>query len=87
MKTKEEVWMIRKNIKKIEEEYKPKEELFCENVETNEILKKVWSLEESDRRVLILYAEIKSHRKVAEILQVSEFSIRKKLKQIKKMVA
>lgn len=61
----------------VEEEYRYNPE------QPSELLKAFSGLKISDRRLLILYAELRSLRKVAELYNCSEKTIRNKLKSIK----
>ena len=59
-------------IQKIEEEYKPDETIWNEDDEDMTLLKKsLMKLNESDRIIMLLYAETQSLREVGKMLGVS----------------
>lgn len=72
-------------MQKIGDEYKPDETIF--NVDDNDmtLLKRsLMSLKESDRIIMLLYAETQSLREVGKMLGVSHTIIYKEIKRIKK---
>jgi len=72
-------------IEDIEEEYNFKFNQF--NSETCEMLRiALNSLSITDRRILILYSELKSLRKVAALLYCSYSTVYKRIKKIKKQI-
>lgn len=72
-------------IQKIEEEYKPDLTIWNEDDEDMTLLKKtLMKLNESDRIIMLLYAETQSLREVGKMLGVSHTIIFKEIKRIKK---
>lgn len=72
-------------IQKIENEYKPDETIFNTDDDDMTLLKKtLMSLKESDRIIMLLYAETQSLREVGKMLGVSHTIIYKEIKRIKK---
>ena len=72
-------------IQKIEEEYKPNETIWNEDDEDMTLLKKsLMKLNESDRIIMLLYAETQSLIEVGKMLGVSDTIIFKEIKRIKK---
>lgn len=72
-------------IQKIENEYKPDETIFNTDDDDITLLKQtLMSLKESDRIIMLLYAETQSLREVGKMLGVSHTIIYKEIKRIKK---
>lgn len=69
----------------IEEEYKPNNDIFCEDDITIDRIKKVIynTLDEPERRIILVYAEIGNIRDTAKIFKVSPSTIWNKIKDIK----
>lgn len=61
------------NMMKLMEEYEPNDDIFCEDSEDMRKLKHIIfdRLPEVDKRVILLYSELQSLRKVAKYLGVS----------------
>lgn len=49
-----------------------------------QIFKNLWRLDESDRKTIILYAELRSSRMVGEVLGVSHQTVLNRVREIKK---
>lgn len=73
------------NIKKVIEEYQPDCDIFSQEDESVAKLKDIIfnRLSEIDKRVILLYAEVQSQRKVAKILGVSPGTVNKLIKRIR----
>lgn len=80
--------MTRRGIKEILDRYRPSEDIFCEDSEKVRKVKFVIynCLNEVDRRVILLYAELGTQRALAERLGVSTSTVNKLLKEIRKKI-
>ncbi len=80
--------MTKEEIKWILEEYRPNEDIFCEDSDRVRRLKFVIynCLNEIDRRVILLYSELGTQRKLARELGVSASTVNKLLKEIKRKI-
>lgn len=76
------------NFKKIFEDYQPDNDIFSEEPEVVAKLKDVIfnRLSEIDRRVILLYAELQSQRKVAKLLGVSASTVNILIRRIRKEI-
>lgn len=77
------------DIEEILDDYRPNDDdIFNEDTEEMKKLKKIiyTNLDEVDRRVILLYAELGSLRKLGSILGVSASSAFLKIKTIKKKI-
>lgn len=76
------------DIYKILDEYKPDDDLFSEEDERiNKVKHIIYDcLTESNKRIILLYAEYGSLRDVADILNVSHTTIFYEIKKIKKII-
>lgn len=76
------------NLRKVMKEYSYDNSIFCDD---DEIVRKIkyivnYELTEIEKRVMILYAEIGSQRKLAKELDVSSSSCNLLIKQIRKKI-
>ena len=73
------------NIRYLEEEYLSTDDtIWCEDEKLNAIKHKIMDrLNDTEKRLLLLYAEIGSQRKVAELLRVSPATINRIIKDIR----
>ena len=80
--------MTRTGIKEILDRYRPSEDICCEDSERVRKVKFVIynCLNEVDRRVILLYAELGTQRALAERLGVSTSTVNKLLKEIRKKI-
>lgn len=76
------------NFKRIFEEYKPDTDIFTKDDELIGKLKDIIfnRLSEIDRRVILLYAEMHSQRKVARLLGVSPSTVNILIRRIRKEI-
>lgn len=75
------------DLKKIMEDYAPSRDVFSEDTPRVKRLKSLVSrLDEADRKIIILYAEVASYRKLGKLLGVSHFTIEKTIQGIKKQI-
>ena len=77
-----------KNLNKILKDYEPDTDIFSDEDEVVAKLKDIIfnRLSEIDRRVIILYAEEQSQRKVAKILGVSASTVNILIRRIRKEI-
>lgn len=80
--------MTRTGIKEILDRYRPSDDIFCEDSEKVRRVKFVVynCLNEVDRRVILLYAELGTQRALAERLGVSASTVNKLLKEIRRKI-
>lgn len=80
--------MININIKDILEEYKPDNDLFTEEDTKINILKNIIynDLDEVERRIILMYAELGSLRKLGNTLSVSPSTALIKIREIRKHI-
>ena len=80
--------MTKEEIKWILDTYRPNEDIFDEDSDRVRRLKFVIynCLNEIDRRVILLYAELQTQRKLAAELGVSASTVNKLLKEIKRKI-
>lgn len=73
------------NIYDVLDEYKPSDDIFCEDDITIIKIKKIIQndLNETERRIILSYAEIGNIRDTAKLFKVSPSTIWNKIKQIK----
>ena len=76
------------NLNRILEDYQPDNDIFSEEDEVVAKLKDVIfnRLSEIDRRVILLYAELQSQRKVAKLLGVSASTVNILIRRIRKEI-
>lgn len=76
------------DIYKILEKYQIDNDIFCDEEElTRRIKEIIWSdLDEIDRRVLLIYSELGSLRRLGKELNVSSSAAQQKIKQIKNKI-
>lgn len=76
------------NLNRILEDYQPDNDIFSEEPEVVAKLKDVIfnRLSEIDRRVILLYAELQSQRKVAKLLGVSASTVNILIRRIRKEI-
>ena len=76
------------DIYKILEKYQIDNDIFCAEEElTRRIKEIIWSdLDEIDRRVLLIYSELGSLRRLGKELNVSSSAAQQKIKQIKNKI-
>lgn len=85
---KEEYEKAETNIYEILEEYKPNDSIFDEDEENIRRIKKIIynSLDETDRRIILEYAEIGNSRDCAALFKVSPTTIYLRIKEIQKKI-
>lgn len=73
------------NIYDVEAEYKPEDDVFSEDEENVNRLKKIvyTRLNETDRRIILAYAEIGNIRDTAKLFKVSPTTIWLRIKEIR----
>lgn len=73
------------NIYNVLDEYKPSDDIFCEDDITISKIKKIIQndLNETERRIILSYAEIGNIRDTAKLFRVSPSTIWNQIKQIK----
>lgn len=76
------------DIYQVEEDYKPDDDLFSnDDFEIAKLKKIVYGkLSETDRRIMLAYAELKSVRLTARLFKVSSTTIWKRIKEIRKNI-
>lgn len=76
------------NINQILEDYQPDDDLFSEEDDKIHKLKKIiyTKLSESDRRIILLYAELGNLRAVASILNISHTTVYYQILRIRKII-
>lgn len=75
------------DIKALEEEYKPNGSIWNEDDGKIHRLKTiVRDLEETDKRIILLYAELQSQRKVAKLLGISTSLVNIKVNEIRRKI-
>ena len=76
------------NLSKILKDYEPDTDIFSEEPEVVSKLKDIifHRLSEIDRRVIILYSELQSQRKVAKLLGVSASTVNILIRRIRKEI-
>lgn len=76
------------NINDILDEYRPDEDIFCDEDEKIHKIKKIIydKLSESDRRIILLYTEAGNLRDVAKLLNVSFTTVYYQIKRIRKII-
>lgn len=74
------------DIYSIEEEYSPSDDIFTEDSDVFEKAKKaVWTrLDETDRRIILCYAELGNIRDTAKVFNVSPTTIWNRIDRIRK---
>lgn len=72
----------------IEDIYKPSDDIFCEDSEETDKLKYLIynKLDETERRIILAYAEIGNLRETAQLFKVSITTIHKKIKNIREKI-
>lgn len=85
---KEEYEKAETNIYEILEEYKPNDSIFDEDEENIRRIKKIIynSLDETDRRIILEYAEIGNSRDCAALFKVSPTTIYLRIKEIQNKI-
>lgn len=80
--------MININIKDILEEYKPDNDVFSEENENINKLKNIIynKLDEVDRRIILLYTELGSLRKLGKELGVSASTVLTRIREIRNRI-
>lgn len=76
------------DIYEIENEYKPEDDIFStDEYEVSKLKKIIYcKLDETERRIILAYSELKSLRKTAKLFKVSSTTIWKKINEIREKI-
>ena len=75
-------------LKLLEADYKPDPTIWRQDTPRVHLLKKIVfeKLDQADRTLILIYAELRSTRKMAEKFQVSQMTIQRQITRIRKII-